>query len=405
VRVLNSAFMKILGLLVSSLLLAAAALPAQVREYVTADTYTRYELLAPETNSFYIVYEVTETRPGAKYHFNQIRPGSEASNEAVTDRATGKPLEFGVITGKKAKEEGAGAADRLADDASYIRVKLAHPVPEKGEARILITKTYKDKASYFAEGDRITFVRSLGIPRNSVVLPLGYQLVSVSIPVQTATEPDGRVRVSFLNISPGEANLRIVAKKAAKMAASRPASERAHQDLEILYELQEPESHAFRITHDLTESIPGTKAHLNVVRTGSHVKDPASIDLDTGESLKWEVMTAAEAKKRQIGGDRLPDNTEVVATFFAAPVPAGGSTRIRLMETYEDPTYTVKDGELVFDRTLGRPRNLVVLPPGWTLTESVCPATISTVPDGRMLLTFLNPRNDEVHVIIHARKN
>jgi hypothetical protein len=94
-----------------------------------------------------------------------------------------------------------------------------------------------------------------------------------------------------------------------------------------------------------------------------------------------------------------------VATFFAAPVLAGGSTRIRLMETYEDPTYTVKDGELVFDRTFGRPRNLVALPPGWTLTESVCPATISTLPDGRMLLTFLNPRNDEVHVIIHARKN
>ncbi len=392
--------MKILGFL----LLTVAALPAQVREYVTSDTYTRYELLAPETNSFYIVYEVTETRPGAKYHFNQIRPGSEASNEAVTDRATGKPLEFGVVTGKKAKEE--SAAERLADDASYIRVKLAHPVPEKGEARILITKTYKDKASYFAEGDRITFVRPLGIPRNSVVLPLGYQLVSVSIPVQTATEPDGRVRVSFLNISPGEANLKIVAKKSAQLAAAAPASERAHQDREILYELQEPETHAFRIMHDYTESRAGTKAYLNEVRTGSHVKDPSSIDLDTGEPLKWEVLSGAEVKKRQIGGARMADNAEIVVTWYAAPIPVGGSTRVRLMETYEDPTgYTVKNGELVFDRTFGRPRNLVVLPPGWTLTELVCPATISTLPDGRMLLTFLNPRNDEVHVIVHARKN
>ena len=75
------------------------------------------------------------------------------------------------------------------------------------------------------------------------------------------------------------------------------------------------------------------------------------------------------------------------------------------METYEDPTsYAVKDGELLFDRTFGRPRNLVALPPGWTLIESVCPATISTLSDGRMLLTFLNPRNDEVHVILRARK-
>src|SRR6266478_1330032 len=127
------------------LLLGTGAI-AQMREYVAADTYTRYELLAPETNSFYIVYEVTETRPGAKYHFNQIRPGSEASDESVTDRATGKPLEFGVVTGKKAKEDGTAGAERLSDDASYIRVKLAHAVPEKGEARILIKKTYKDKA-------------------------------------------------------------------------------------------------------------------------------------------------------------------------------------------------------------------------------------------------------------------
>jgi hypothetical protein len=398
--------MKTLRFLLLVVTALSAQPPAQVREYVTADTYTRYELLAPETNSFYIVYEVTETRPGAKYHFNQIRPGSEASDESVTDRATGKPLEFGVITGKKAKEEGAEAADRLADDASYIRVKLAHPVPEKGEARILIKKTYKDKASYFADGDRITFARGLGIPRNSVVLPLGYQLVSVNIPVQTATESDGRVRVSFLNTSPGEAPLKIVAKRAAKLTASAPASERAHQDREILYELQDPETHAFRIMHDYTESRAGTKAYLNVVRTGSHVKDPASIDLDTGEPLKWEVISGAEVKKRQIGNERMEDNAEVVVTWYAAPIAAGGSTRVRLMETYEDPSgYTVKNGELVFDRTFGRPRNLVALPPGWVLTESVCPAIISTLPDGRVLLTFLNPRNDEVHVILHARKN
>src|SRR5271155_5853940 len=96
------------------LLLAATLLPAQMREYITADTYTRYELLAPETNSFFIVYEVTETRPGAHYHFNQIRPGSEASDESVTDRATGKPLEFSQVMGKQALADGtADAADHL----------------------------------------------------------------------------------------------------------------------------------------------------------------------------------------------------------------------------------------------------------------------------------------------------
>ena len=71
-------------------------------QYISADTYTRYELLAPETHQFKIYYEVTETRVGARYHFNQIREGSEASDESVIDLATGKPLKFEVVTGAQA---------------------------------------------------------------------------------------------------------------------------------------------------------------------------------------------------------------------------------------------------------------------------------------------------------------
>jgi hypothetical protein len=55
-------------------------------QYISADTYTRYELLAPETHQFKIYYEVTETRVGARYHFNQIREGSEASDESPARR-------------------------------------------------------------------------------------------------------------------------------------------------------------------------------------------------------------------------------------------------------------------------------------------------------------------------------
>ena len=33
-------------------------------QYISADTYTRYELLAPESHQFKIYYEVTETRAG-----------------------------------------------------------------------------------------------------------------------------------------------------------------------------------------------------------------------------------------------------------------------------------------------------------------------------------------------------
>src|SRR6266849_3017372 len=63
-------------------------------QFISADTYTRYELLAPDTHQFKIYYEVTETRVGARFHFNQIREGSEASDESVIDLATGRPSNF-----------------------------------------------------------------------------------------------------------------------------------------------------------------------------------------------------------------------------------------------------------------------------------------------------------------------
>ena len=57
-----------------------------------SDAYTRYELLAPGSAKFRIIYEVTANTAGATYYFNPIRKGSVATDESVFDRATGKPL-------------------------------------------------------------------------------------------------------------------------------------------------------------------------------------------------------------------------------------------------------------------------------------------------------------------------
>jgi hypothetical protein len=46
----------------------------------------------------------------------------------------------------------------------------------------------------------------------------------------------------------------------------------------------------------------------------------------------------------------------------------------------------------------------VVLPAGWLLTNSSIPAAVSTLPDGRIRLDFLNPRPDEIQVLITARR-
>ena len=192
--------MKSLRLAPGVILLVAAIVSGQ---YVSSDAYTRYELLAPETHQFRIYYEVTETSPGARFFFNPIRPGSEASDEAVYDVATGKPLKFEVVTGKQAKADEPRGTFSL--ETNYIKVYLAHPVPARGEYRIRIDKTYKDAASYYAEGDRIVFKRSLSIPRNSVVLPAGYEIVSCSVAAQVLSEPDGRLKLAFVNSGNGAA--------------------------------------------------------------------------------------------------------------------------------------------------------------------------------------------------------
>jgi len=185
--------------------LAATALHA-------ADEITVYDLLAPATHSFDIIYDVTAVREGAAFFFNPIRPGSTASKERVVDRATGKPLEFAVVDGKTAKSSGLVGA-RTADDAQFLRVKLAGPVAKHGETRIRIYKTYTDAPSYYEKDNTFVFDRPLGIKRNVVILPAGYELIGSASPAMVSLEPDGRVQVSFLNDRDDQLPVKIVGRK------------------------------------------------------------------------------------------------------------------------------------------------------------------------------------------------
>ena len=199
------------------LLVILAAFGATRGQYISADTYTRYELLAPESHQFKIYYEVTETRAGARYHFNQIREGSEASDESVIDLATGQALKFEVVSGAQAKIDSPN--ENFPATAHYIKVYLAHAIPAGGEYRLAITKTYKDDKSYYSEGDRIVFKRPLGIPRDSIVLPAGYEIVSCSVATQVLKEPDGRLKLAFVN--PGSGGQLEVTIKARKFGQNR----------------------------------------------------------------------------------------------------------------------------------------------------------------------------------------
>jgi len=188
----------------------AAASNAQTPPQTEADEYTRYELLAPESAQFRILYEVSATTPGAPVYFNPIRKGSQATDEAVYDRLTGQALRFEIVSGADARRGGHPEADL---DTPYIRIGLPRPVPKDGEVRLLIDKTYKDAKSYFREGELLVFSRSLGIKRNAVALPKGYEVVSCNVPSQVLSEPDGRLLVSFMNPLPPDAPLVVKARR------------------------------------------------------------------------------------------------------------------------------------------------------------------------------------------------
>jgi hypothetical protein len=377
--------------------LAVRGIPlgAQAPRQTQADDYTRYELLEPGTGKFRILYEVTATTAGATHFFNAIRRGSVASDERVVDLSTGRPLEFEIVNGRIAREGGVRGADSTGE---YIRVKLTRPVPRDGETRILIDKTYYDTASYRSSGDTIVFARPLGIKRNSIVLPAGFELVSSNYPSQVLQEADGRIKVSFWNNTPAQAPVEIRARRAAavrSVTTSLPAelrsrmNERAHQTREIVYYLQQPETHSFDLYHDYTETRPGVDRYLNVVRAGSTVSKPRAVLLDKGEELRFEVVR----------GD-----SEVVVFHFP-PVKSGETTRLRMFETYTDTArYKLVGDELVWNRSFGRASNSVVLPAGWLLTNSSIPATVSEQPDGRIRLDFINSRPDEIAVLITARR-
>lgn len=160
--------------------------------------FTVYELLPPDSHRFSIIYDVSTSREGARFYLNPIRPGSKVSDERVIDLATGKELKFENVDGKTAKASGIRPAS-TPDDALFLKVNLTAPVPKDGEARIRIYKVYEDAPSYFAQGNQLVFDRPLGIRRNVIVLPAGYELVGCSVPAIVSTQPDGRVRVSMLN--------------------------------------------------------------------------------------------------------------------------------------------------------------------------------------------------------------
>lgn len=416
--------MKILKLSLLFLSITSISFAQGFRQTQT-DSYTRYELLEPSNQSFRIVYDVSATTAGADKYFNGLRVGSEHLVDAVWDLMTGKELNWEIVNGIKAKANGLSNAN---EQGEYLMVNLVRPVPEGGQARIRIDKTYKDVKSYYQEDGNIIFDRSLGIKRNSVVLPKGYELVGANYPSQVTQEEDGRIKVSFMNDGPGGVPYKVTARPASKMKYAAPSktnpwpeyqpkpqgrdqtkarvsmnvTERGFQDRDIVYFLQQPETNSFFLYHDYTESRLGMDKYVNIVRAGSKASKPSAIILDTGEQLKVETLVGQAITEKGIEVNGLTDDTEAVVIWYD-PIMEGESRRLRISETYTDASrYLLHEGQLIWDRSFGRNRNTIVLPKGWMVTSSSIPGVISMTENDELRISFVNGRPDNIDVFVRA---
>ena len=184
-------------------------------------------------------------------------------------------------------------------------------------------------------------------------------------------------------------------------------SERAHQDRDIVHFLQQPETSAFSLYHDYTESREGTDKYLNVVRTGSTVSKPSGKILDTGEDLKAEILTGAKMKAAGIdarrragragpGGRGHPLRAGEEGTVDSA-APLGNlhraaelSPRWRRARVRAEPRPAAQ---------LGRAAEGMV-----HLTELSIPAVVRQTPDGLTRVDFVNGRPDSVDVLLKAKR-
>ncbi|HEX5069816.1 MAG TPA: hypothetical protein VFV78_06330 [Vicinamibacterales bacterium] len=347
------------------------------------DDFTEYNLLDPASHQFHIVYYLNQRQAGATTLLNQTRSGSEGSDISVSDPQTGAPLAFEYKSG--AELSAAGESARLAADEHYIRAFLPRPVPEGGEGRVRIEKTYFDDKSYYTQGEEIVFARSLGIGRNAIVLPKGYVAGSSNVAAQMTATTDGRVKFTFENINGYASDVQIRGRKsAAVVSVSYPVVERAFDFTKTLYDLGDPAKHEVVLRHEYVETRAGSKSVPPWLARHT-LQGLAVTDMDTGKPLMaapsgstWSVALASP-----ITNDRQ-------------------SAHIRIAGREIDAKYRIEGGQLAWQLAMMEPRATVLLPAGWEPTAVSVPATVATGRDGRVAIQLYNGRVDPLVVDIRA---
>lgn len=189
---------------------------------------------------------------------------------------------------------------------------------------------------------------------------------------------------------------------AVPLASAQGPQRQTQEDDYTRYELLGPDTAQFRILYEVTATTAGAPYFFNAIRRGSVATDERVTDMMTGQPLKWEVVTGAQARAE--GHPTADLETEWLKVHLARPVPKGGEGRVLIDKTYQDAKSYFRDGDtIVFDRSLGIRRNAVVLPAGYRLISCNVPSQVMATADGRVMITFMNSSAAAAPLVIRAR--
>lgn len=354
---------------------------ARLSRLFTQESYTEYALLEPGSDQFRIRFLTEESRPGSMELVNATRGGSEGTDVEVYDPRTGKPLPFTY---------------EVQGETHAIHAKLPLPVPEGGIGRVLIYKTYKDPRTYQVYGDAnaaygiqagdISWVRSLSGYRLGVILPKGYAFLSSNVAAQMSTTADGRLKLHFANPSGLSNPLTVHARKTSAAPVATPFTDMFFDDIKTLYDLGDPQTHAIGVEQTYSDFRKGSAPPLDVLSYAA-LENVRVIDLDTAKPLATEKRGATTAVKLEVP---IVDDRQ--------------SAHLKVTGTLEDPSYTVSNGTLRFDRVVKGLRNTVLLPAGWEVASVSQSGTVG-VYQGRAFVAFVNLNAENSYrVTITARK-
>lgn len=382
------------NLLTALTLLLALATPG-LAQWNTSDTYTEYQMMEPGSGKLRIYYWLTGTRPGTQFLTNGIAEGGQGvgitPDVECYDPQTGLPLKFDLWNGRQMKESKTPSSQgEFQDERWYIRIHLPRPVAEGAEGRAMLVKTYYVPSSYYIDqktGEVVYARDRSGLSQNSIVLPPGYMVSSSNTAAQYFPLPDGRVKVAFIQNHQEQIDVIVRGKKVATPTTTGlKFPERAFNNDETLFDLGDPNAHAYSVTHDYTEYAVGNRSALKLLEN-TPLESLAVRDLDSGKALRTEKQ-----------------GTATVALLEDPVANAKESARVRVTGKRTDANYKIESGELVWEQSFKAVRNTVLLPAGWNVVAVSAPATIHPQANGRMGVHFVNTRAEDMKVQIRARE-